>query len=385
MIPGFAVGPEDDLYTNVRINNGGAQVFLRLNSAGEYLSEPESFLEGGATAAAVDLSNNELYIDNLTTVLAVNASEGVGGAQIERFGSEHLSHGTGVAVNSSTGNALSNSVYVADGIADRVDVFNYVLIPDVATEPASNVKEEAGHGTVSATLNGKVDPNGLPVTSCEFEYGTSTSYGSRGECSTNPGSGSAEVPVSADLTGLLPDTTYHFRLRAANRNDESEQPNPGTDETFSTPGPGIEETSISDVASTSATLNATIDPNKALTTYHFEYDTREYKEGEGPHGVSVPVPDVSIGSGEAPVRVPEHVLQGLAASTLYHYRVVAVSELEVGGGTKAVTFDGPDQTFTTQHSGGEFVLPDGRRYEMVTPPQKEGASVLRSRSFLRRI
>src|ERR1019366_7236000 len=38
--------------------------------------------------------------------------------------------------------------------------------------------------------------------------------------------------------------------------------------------------------------------------------------------------------------------------------------------------EGADQTFTTQPLGSGFVLPDGREWEMVTPPQKLGAQVL---------
>jgi hypothetical protein len=66
----------------------------------------------------------------------------------------------------------------------------------------------------SATLNGTVDPRGLSTT-YHFEYGTTTSYG----LSTPPasaGAGNGAQPVSADLSGLEPDTTYHYRLVATN-------------------------------------------------------------------------------------------------------------------------------------------------------------------------
>jgi hypothetical protein len=41
--------------------------------------------------------------------------------------------------------------------------------------------------------------------------------------------------------------------------------------------------------------------------------------------------------------------------------------------TQVETFYGPDQTFTTQTVGRPLSLPDGRVWEMVSPPQKEGA------------
>ncbi len=254
----------------------------------------------------------------------------------------------------------------------------------ITTEPASGVEAEleaghgteAEHGTASATLHGKVRPNGLPVVSCEFEYGTSTSYGQNAPCVPAAGDipTGGETAVAAKVARLSPDATYHFRLRAANANDAG-SPAAGADQAFATPGPGITETFASKVTDESATLNASIDPDKASTSYHFEYDTREYAQDEGPHGVSVPVTDETIGSGEAPVGVSEGV-QGLEPSTQYWYRVIAVSELDVHGTGTAVTFYGPQESFTTQRRGGNFVLPDDRAYEMVSPPEKEGAKIV---------
>ena len=37
------------------------------------------------------------------------------------------------------------------------------------------------------------------------------------------------------------------------------------------------------------------------------------------------------------------------------------------------TTDGPEHAFTTQATGSAFVLPDGRAWEMVSPPNKNGA------------
>jgi pimeloyl-ACP methyl ester carboxylesterase len=66
----------------------------------------------------------------------------------------------------------------------------------------------------SATLNGTVNPNGVS-TSAYFDWGTSTSYG-KFTPSQYMGSGSSSSNISANLTGLSPNTTYHFRAVAAN-------------------------------------------------------------------------------------------------------------------------------------------------------------------------
>jgi len=84
----------------------------------------------------------------------------------------------------------------------------------------------------SATLNARVNPDGQNVTECEFEYGTSTSYGSSVPCSALPGSGSSPVAVSASITaGLVANTEYHFRFSATNSAGTAK----GEDVTFKTP------------------------------------------------------------------------------------------------------------------------------------------------------
>jgi hypothetical protein len=137
---------------------------------------------------------------------------------------------------------------------------------------------------------------------------------------------------------------------------------------FTTPvvAPKVEEESVSDVTSASATLNATVDPENIPTTYYFEYGLSTS------YGTFVPAPPgAEVGSGESGLGVDVH-LQGLAAGTLYHYRVVAVGEHEGG----LLTTEGPDETFTTQAAGGEFALPDSRAWELVTPPSKEGSGII---------
>jgi hypothetical protein len=108
--------------------------------------------------------------------------------------------------------------------SDEGDVLMYVTgpsgTPTAATEPTPS----------TATLNATVNPNGEEVTSCEFEYGTTTSYGSSVPCSTKPGSGASPVAVSAPVTGLKENTTYHFRITATNATGKTDS----TDQTFTT-------------------------------------------------------------------------------------------------------------------------------------------------------
>jgi hypothetical protein len=101
-----------------------------------------------------------------------------------------------------------------------------VAAPSVETKAASEVKETA------ATLNASVNPRGGPLSACELEYGTTSSYGSSMPCTTLPGSGSSPVAVSASVTAsLVANTEYHFRISATNAAGTSK----GEDATFKTP------------------------------------------------------------------------------------------------------------------------------------------------------
>jgi CSLREA domain-containing protein len=89
------------------------------------------------------------------------------------------------------------------GAACDIGAFEFAR-PEVSTGDATAV------GAAGATLNGQVVPNGH-ATSYYFEYGTTTAY----DTFTPPrpaGHGVSPVPVSEGVTGLQPETTYHYRL-----------------------------------------------------------------------------------------------------------------------------------------------------------------------------
>jgi hypothetical protein len=86
-------------------------------------------------------------------------------------------------------------------------------------------------GDTTATLAGTVDPENSPVSECRFEYGPTETYGRSATCSPAPGSGNSLVQVAANLGGLAPLTTYHFRIVADNGNGG---PQTGGDAAFTT-------------------------------------------------------------------------------------------------------------------------------------------------------
>jgi hypothetical protein len=85
--------------------------------------------------------------------------------------------------------------------------------PTATTSAASALTE------TSATLNGKVTPNGEAVTECKFEYGVTETSEKSEPCGQSPaslGAGTSPVVVSLALSGLSPHTTYHYKLVVKN-------------------------------------------------------------------------------------------------------------------------------------------------------------------------
>jgi hypothetical protein len=102
------------------------------------------------------------------------------------------------------------------------------------TAPVVTTGAASGVTSTSATLNGTVNPEGA-ATTYQFEYGTTTSYGSVAPASPgSAGSGSSAVAESAAVTGLTASTGYHYRLDATNATGTTD----GPDQAFTTSAGG---------------------------------------------------------------------------------------------------------------------------------------------------
>jgi hypothetical protein len=327
---------------------------------------------GSYTALATGVGNGDIYVSNLVQARGpkgeVLSSEQVvdqfsaAGAFIGQFNGAATRPGSFGTIDSLAVDDESH-VYLTtpNGRLATIDVFGGdVITPDVVTEQASGVSSSG------ATLAGTVNPDGAGPATCQFAWGTSGHLGKVAECEPREvPNETSPVAVHASLHGLEPDTEYFYRLQAANANGTS----PGEasqDREFITPGPGFREASVTDLASTSATLHASVSPHGVPSSVYFQYGTSTGYGSDVP-----PPPGEAIGSGEGTVEVEPRHIQGLQDDTLYHYRVVVVTEPNPG---EAVVFDGPDQTFTTQ-SATVAELPDGRQWEMVSPPDKKGATI----------
>jgi hypothetical protein len=191
-----------------------------------------------------------------------------------------------------------------------------IVIAPATAEAASVTTGAAQPGTTTATLTGTVNPEGVS-TDYYFEYGTTTGYGVP-TAQESAGSGTAGVQVQKTISGLSPNTTYHYRLVAVQQGSTVAT---GLDRTFTTaaapatPGaPSISRLSAVDKTPTSARLTARIDPNRATTAWHIEWGTTANL------GRSTPEQTIPTGDGGVPISVP---LDDLPTHTKIYWRVVA--------------------------------------------------------------
>jgi hypothetical protein len=199
--------------------------------------------------------------------------------------------------------------------------------PTVVTGAASAITQE------SATLSASVDPNGHEVSECKLEYGTSAADEASAPCSPAPGAGTSPVAVSAPASGLSAGTTYHFRVSATNSGGTSK----GSEQTFQTQPkpPTVTTGEATSLSSSSATLNAKVDPNGGkVSKCTFEY-------GTGSVGERSVQCSTLPGAGTSPVAVSAPIT-GLSANATYRFRISATNDTG--------TSEGSEQTFQTLSS-----------------------------------
>jgi hypothetical protein len=359
---GLAVDSEDDLY-EFNGNGGSASQVAEINSSGQLLIEavdPEK-----STAVAVDPASDDVYVDNLGSIAEFGPAHACTAAQpckedpepLERFGTGHLAESAGVAVSSS-----NETVYATNVTAADVDIFVKAFVPNVVEGEPSGLEHEG-----SVTLNGTVNPEGIEVTSCQFEYGPTSAYGTVEPCPAGVvgSSKSEELPVSVTVHGLTPDTLYHYRLVAgyAGQNEV----NYGPDQTFVAGArPQIEHEKVEGTGSSEVTVSAQLAPGGLETTYDVQYGPcpEPYEQGTcaaAPYPSSTPEASAGAGLTATPVQVQ---LAGLQAGVVYHARLGASNAINHGE-----SVFGGELVFTTASSTGpsSSILPDDRAYELVSP------------------
>jgi len=266
----------------------------------------------------------------------------------------------------------------------------FTTLPVPATEVPSSI------GTTTATFKGTLAPlNAIVPAEYYFLYNVGEEIVCTGEHATgieSAGTGSGLANVSTAVTELEPHQKYAVCLLSTNTLGDAEEDLTPRYFTTLAAAPTIVKETVSGVESTTATLEAEINPGGAATTTHFEYLPQAQYEADGntfgEHTISTPE-SASVGSNDSihpavPARIAEQGQPPLEPSTTYRYRVVATSTCE---DDKHCVTDGPDKTFTTYPAPGSeppqnctnearrseqssIYLPDCRAYELVTPAEK---------------
>ncbi len=215
-------------------------------------------------------------------------------------------------------------------------------------------------GASTAMLHGTLNLNGVRTEepgSYEFLYRASPSEcageGAESTGQVPAGSGALKETVEREVSGLAPNTQYTLCLRAWNGTGQYATGGPVTFTTLSAK-PAISHEQVSSIGSSTATVTVQLETGGLSTSYSVEYGSTA--------GYGARTPVATLPSGADTVSV---TLAGLRSSSEYHFRFVASNE---DGAEQA-----PDGVFTTYPplTG----LPDGRVYEMVTPPENHNADV----------
>jgi DNA-binding beta-propeller fold protein YncE len=300
---------------------------------------------GHVRTVGIDLeTNNALLgaeVEGVYQLEEVNSS-GEHTAQRNFGGEEEMSPpgstSPGIAVDPASG-----TVYAVDTGKDVVDIFALVRLANPETGNPSEVK-----GT-TAKVSGLVNPEGIEA-HYFFEYGPCAGNSLDG-CAGSPypektpemalaePAGSTPEPASAFLSGLSPETIYHYQLVGVNANGEKQGK-----EVLVTTGPAIAGVSTgvaTNVQTTSVTLNGLLDPEGTLTHYFFEYVSEEEYDpaASNPYGNGTSTENESGEREGAEQEAASMPIAGLDVGTSYHYRIVTSNE-------HGVTYGG-DQTLTT--------------------------------------
>jgi len=280
----------------------------RYSDSGTYEATTDDGSRGAPQALATNPTSGDLYVAEAGSLgLRVTYFSAAGSSAPQSFSGSQVGGLSGLAVGPDA------TVYAADAANSLIDRFAPFEGPTVTTAAATEVER------TSATFNGTIDPGGK-ASEYHYEYGLENTYGSSTP-EVAAGAGSAAVPAAGPITGLTPNTTYHYRIVGTNAAGSIV----GEDQTLTTAAapPTVDGSPAfaSSITPTGARLHATVNPQHSLTSFRIEYGTSTA------YGSSTPEGGAEVGEQSTDQAVAT-TLTGLQPGTLYHYRVSAENGTE---------------------------------------------------------
>jgi hypothetical protein len=276
-------------------------------------------------------------------------------------------HAVELAVNSLRGNTTYQVRLVGENTANGLRTWSSPVTfttSQAASSPAVTIAAPSGVTANAATVSGTIDPKGDTADwRVQLSTAASCTSGFANQAGQTIAEGSeSPVPVSLNLTGLLPNQHYCARISATN--------------SFGTTTSAVQEFETDPVIpsqvftafvaprlDTSVRLNGYANPEGANSVHPLTYSF-EYSGDGGATWTALPEQEYTGGAREQIVLGQE--LTGLTPSTTYSYRFNAENDAGEApqGGVK---------TFTTRTSA-EVLAPD-RGVELVNSPDKGNQNV----------
>ena len=318
-------------------SSGNAYVIARKDKAVDEFASGKGpgvqlSLEGGlqdAEGIAVDSAGDLLVFEHEENSAGHVVVFEPTGTRLAEFGSGVTAvnlDGAGVATDLATATTYLSGGLYATGSFDKVSSFERQEGAAPAAQTGAS-KDETG---TTATLTGMVNPGG-PASEFWFAYGLTESYGSETP-HASAGSGASSREVTAEIEGLEPHSTYHYRLFAHNGFGTTEASEAKELATLpEAPLVSGEQAPLAAITQTGAEVQTQVNPNNEATHWHVEYSTSPSLSDV----TSLPSPEGEIPAsyGNVPVSQP---LSSLTANTIYYWRTVASN---TGGGLRQGTIE----------------------------------------------
>jgi hypothetical protein len=279
-------------YTDLA-KNGYYVISVRGGYGNEYLTvwidyNQNNYFDGGSELIGNVFCNNNT--DIFTIPFTVSAGALTGSTRL-RATTSYYSYPSNACSSKDYGNCSDFTVNIVDEFAP----------PMVQTFDATGIMANG------ATLNGLINDNGN-LTHAVFNYGLTTSYGNSQEAVPATVSGNVDTDISAAITGLSPNKTYHYEAVGYGAGGYVS----GGDLQFTTDiAPPIVATETATMVSgATAMLNGTVNANNLSSDVFFEYglDNTYGNTIDGTPSGLTGVSDVSVSA----------MIAGLELNTTYH-------------------------------------------------------------------